>query len=62
VESGVDFVITRNGKPVTRLTPIFHARVLTEQQKAALAQFREVVLEGWSLHSGPLDRDALHER
>jgi prevent-host-death family protein len=62
VESGEDFVITRNGKPVARLTPVSNARVLTEKQKEALANFREVVREGWSLHSGPLDRDALHER
>jgi prevent-host-death family protein len=62
VESGEDFVITRNGKPVARLTPVSNARVLTEKQKEALANFRAVVREGWSLHSGPLDRDALHER
>ena len=62
VESGEDFVITRNGKPVARLTAVSNARVLTERQKQALAHFQEVVREGWSLHSGPLDRDALHER
>jgi prevent-host-death family protein len=62
VESGEDFVITRNGKPVARLTPVSNVRVLTERQKQALAHFREVVREGWSLHSGQLDRDALHER
>lgn len=62
VESGEDFVITRNGKPVARLIPVSNVRVLTETQKAALARFREVVREGWSLNSGPLDRDALHER
>jgi prevent-host-death family protein len=62
VEAGEDFVITRNGKPVARLTPVSNVRVLTERQKQALAHFREVVREGWSLHSGQLDRDALHER
>ncbi|WP_428536990.1 type II toxin-antitoxin system Phd/YefM family antitoxin [Rhodopila sp.] len=62
VESGEDFVITRNGKPVARLTPVSNARVLTEQQKQALAHFRQVAREGWPLRSGPLDRDALHER
>jgi prevent-host-death family protein len=62
VESGEDFVITRNGKPVARLTPVSNRRVLTDQQKEALARFRAVVREGWSLNAGPLDRDALHER
>ena len=62
VESGEDFVITRNGKPVARLIPVSSRRALTEQQQEALAHFREVVHEGWSLNSGPLDRDILHER
>lgn len=62
VESGEDFVITRNGRPVARLTPVSSVRVLTERQKQALEHFRKVVREGWSLRSGPLDRDALHER
>jgi prevent-host-death family protein len=62
VESGEDFMITRNGKPVARLIPVSSRRVLTEQQQEALAHFREVVREGWSLNSGPLDRDILHER
>lgn len=62
VESGEDFVITRNGKPVARLAPVSNARVMTETQKQALVHFRQVVGERWLLHSGPLDRDALHER
>ena len=62
VESGEEFLITRNGKAVARLAPVSNARVLTETQKAALAHFRQVVGERWALNSGPLDRDALHER
>jgi prevent-host-death family protein len=62
VESGADFAITRNGKPAARLTPISNVRVLMEKQREALAHFRAVVRGGWSLNSGPLDRDALHER
>jgi prevent-host-death family protein len=62
VEAGEDFVMTRNGKPVARLTPVSNRRVLTEKQKEALEHFRAVVREGWSLNSGRLDRDALHER
>jgi antitoxin (DNA-binding transcriptional repressor) of toxin-antitoxin stability system len=62
VESGENFVSPRNGKPVARLIPVSNRRVLTEMQQEALAHFREVVCEGWSLKSGPLDRDILHER
>ena len=62
VESGEDFVITRNGKPVARLSPVSSIRVLTEKQKQGLAHFRAVVQERWSLQSEPFDRDALHER
>jgi prevent-host-death family protein len=62
VEAGEDFVITRNGKPVARLTPVSNVRTLTDKQKHALAQFRKVVSERWALQAGPLDRDALHER
>jgi prevent-host-death family protein len=62
VESGEDFVITRNGKPVARLTPVSNVRVLTEKQKAALARFHRIVDEGWALNAGPFDRDAAHER
>jgi prevent-host-death family protein len=62
VEAGEDFVITRNGKPVARLTPVSSVRTLTDRQQQALAQFRAVVREGWRLESGPLDREALHER
>ncbi len=62
VESGEDFIITRNGKPVARLSPVSNVRVLTEKQKQALAHFRDVVKQGWSLEAEPFDRDALHER
>ena len=62
IESGEDFVITRNGKPVARLIPVSNRRLLTEKQQETLAHFREVVREGWLLNFGPLDRDILHER
>jgi len=62
VEAGEEFVITRNGKPVARLTPITNRRVLTRQQQAALEIIREAMREGLPIGAGPLDRDALHER
>lgn len=62
VEAGEEFVITRNGRPVARLTPARAHRVLTERQRAALERLRAVAREGWDLGGGPLDRDALHDR
>jgi len=62
VEAGEEFVITRNGKPVARLTPVSKDRVLTPTQQAAWERLSAVMHEGWPLNTGPLDRDALHER
>jgi len=62
VEAGEEFVITRNGKPVARLSPISKRRVLTPVQQAAWERLQAAAGEGWDLGGGPLDRDALHER
>jgi prevent-host-death family protein len=62
VEAGAEFVITRNGQPVARLTPIGGRRVLTSQQEAALARTRARMEKGWPIGAAPLDREALHER
>jgi prevent-host-death family protein len=72
VEAGEEIVITRNGKPVARLSPISKRRVLTAEQQAAwqrtqqrMAQGWDVDgwdVDGWDVGAGPLDRDALHER
>jgi prevent-host-death family protein len=62
VEAGEEFVITRNGTPVARLSPVSKRRVLTPTQQAAWQRLREAAEEGWDLGSGPLDRDVLHER
>lgn len=62
VEAGEDFIITRNGTPVARLSPVNKRRVLTPGQQAALERTRERMAKGWDIGAGPLDRDALHER
>ena len=62
VEAGEEFVITRNGRPVARLTPVAKHRVLTAQQQAAWERLQAAMEEGWDIGAGPLDRDALHER
>ena len=62
VEAGEEFVITRNGTPVARLSPVSKWRVLTPEQKAALERLQAAMEKGWDIGAGPLDRDALHER
>jgi len=62
VEGGADFVITRNGAPVARLTPMRGERTLTPEQEAALERTIARAKVGWALGVGKLDRDALHER
>jgi prevent-host-death family protein len=62
VEAGEEFVITRNGTPVARLTPVSKRRVLTATQQAAWERTRLRMDQGWDIGAGPLDRDALHER
>ena len=62
VEAGEEFVITRNGTPVARLSPVSKRRVLTPEQQAALERLNALADEGWHLGGDRLDRDALHER
>ena len=62
VEAGEEIVITRNGKPVARLSPISRDRVLTPDQRAAWERTQQRMQIGWDVGAGPLDRDALHER
>lgn len=62
VEAGEEFVITRNGAPVARLSPVSNRRVLTPEQQAALERTRKRMQQGWDLGGDRIDRDALHER
>jgi prevent-host-death family protein len=62
VESGEEFIITRNGQPVARLVPFRAERVLSADQQVALARTRARMAGGWPIGAGPIDRDALHER
>jgi prevent-host-death family protein len=61
VEAGEEIVITRNGTPVARLSPISKRRVLTAQQQAALDRTLKRMDEGWEIGATGFDRDALHE-
>jgi prevent-host-death family protein len=62
VEAGEEFVITRNGTPVARLSPVYDRRVLTPAQQVAWERTRQRMQQGWDIGAGPLDRDAVHER
>jgi prevent-host-death family protein len=62
VEGGEEFVITRNGAPVARLSPVSKRRVLTPVQQAAWERMKAAMDKGWDIGAGRLDRDALHER
>jgi prevent-host-death family protein len=62
VEAGEEIVITRNGKPVAKLSPVNERRVLTPVQQAAWERTLKRMEKGWDIGAGPLDRDSLHER
>ncbi len=61
VEAGEEYVITRKGRPVARLVPVSHERMLTPEQEAARARALERMKKGWPIGAGPLDRDELYE-
>ncbi len=62
VESGEDFIITRRGKPVARLSAVTAEIELSEAQQQAYARVSERMNPGYHLGGEPLDRDTLHER
>ena len=62
VESGQEFIITRRGQPVAKLSPMSGRRVLTPEQETAVARMREIMDNGWDIGAGPLNRDELHDR
>ncbi len=62
VEAGEEFVITKNGQPVARLSPVRASRILSPQQEAAVVRMRAIMEEGLPLNVGRLNRDELHDR
>ena len=62
VEAGVEYIITRNGRPVARLVPLGGRRVLSSKQQGARVRARARMEKGWPIGAGPLDRESLHER
>ncbi len=62
VESGSAFTITRNGKPVAKISPVEGARrVLTAEQEAALARTLARANPGLSLGGEKFDRQAIYD-
>jgi prevent-host-death family protein len=62
VEAGEEFVITRQGAPVARLTPVSKKRVLTPEQEAAAQRSLERMRRGWDLGIEKFNRDELYGR
>ena len=62
VEAGQEFVITRRGEAVAKLSPVSAKRVLTAEQEAVRRRMVKRLRKGWNLGIGKIDRDALHER
>lgn len=58
VEAGEEFVITRKGKPVAKLTPVGGKRVLTPEQEAAIARLAST---HWPLAAGRFDREEIYQ-
>ncbi len=63
VEEGREFVITRRGRPVARISPAAAASgKLTPEQEAALAHLESIAAKGYSSDDTPFDRAALYDR
>lgn len=58
VEAGEEFVITRNGKPVAKLTRVDGKRVLTPEQEAALARLAST---SWPLGTEQFSREDIYQ-
>ena len=64
VANGKEFVVTRNGVPVARISPEPAAdghRILTPLQEQALSDSLVWLRQGWPLDIGRLDRDSLYD-
>ena len=63
VEDGREFVITRRGRPVARISPAASAGgKLTPEQEAALAHLEAIAAKGYRSDEEPFDRAALYDR
>jgi prevent-host-death family protein len=61
VESGEEFIVTRDGRPVAKIVPVAGPRVLTPEQEAAWARLKAAMETGWPIGAGPGMRDQVYE-
>jgi prevent-host-death family protein len=62
VEAGREFIITRRGQPVARLSPASAVRHLSEEQQAALERTRERMRIGFDLGGERVSREDIYDR
>jgi len=62
VEAGQEFVITRRGEAVAKLSPVSAKRVLTPEQEAARRRTLARLKKGWHLGNWKIPRDKIYER
>ncbi|MDH3700475.1 MAG: type II toxin-antitoxin system prevent-host-death family antitoxin [Alphaproteobacteria bacterium] len=59
---GEEFVITRRGRPVARLTPHREDRTADPEWQAAYARMKKQLKEGLHLGGEKFDRESLYDR
>lgn len=62
VQEGYEFVVTKRGRAVMRLSPVAKAgeRVLTPEQERAALRMLKRMRRGWKLGIGKFDRDEIY--
>ena len=61
VESGEEITITRNGKPVARLSPARRKTRSERERKAAIAEMVSLMRRGLDLGGRRYTRDEMHD-
>ena len=61
-EAGEEFVITRRGEAVAKLSPVSAKRTLTAEQAAAWRRTLARLKKGWHLGDWKIPRDKIYER
>lgn len=62
VQAGDEFVITRRGQPVAKLSPVSAKRVLTPDQQKARRRLLARMRKGWDLGDWKVPREKIYER
>lgn len=62
VQGGEEFVITRRGEPVAKLSPVSAKRVLTPEQRTARQRLLTRMRKGWDLGDWKVPREKIYER